>query len=146
MFIASHSIAGGILGDAIGNPILAFLCGFILHFVLDAIPHEYEHDGEKTSLKDIVLLGIDLVITYFVWITFFPKEISLLGPFFWGALGGIFPDLMDNVPIIEKAFRKLSFGKKFHQFHWFIQKTNVGVFWGEIIQYSILALLIWLFK
>jgi len=146
MFIATHSIAGGILGDAIGNPILAFLCGFILHFVLDAIPHEYSHKTKKLAVIHWTLFGIDLIITYFLWKSLFSSKLSFSSSFLWGAVGGIGPDLIDNVPIIEDYFRKTKIGMKFHNIHGNIQSVEVGIVAGTLIQYGLLTTILLFFK
>lgn len=143
MLIAVHSVAGGIVGESLGNPVLAFLAGFVLHFILDAIPHEYEHDDKKMSVLDISLLIIDIIITVIVWRKYFGAGLNLQSSFFWGALGGIFPDLLDNIPILKLYFRKTKFGKVFHNFHENVQKIIVGVVPGFLIQYGLLILMIW---
>lgn len=143
MLIAVHSVAGGIVGESLGNPVLAFLAGFVLHFILDMIPHEYKHDSKKMSALDWSLIIIDIIITVFVWRKYFSFGLDLRSSFFWGALGGILPDLMDNVPVLKIYFRTTRFGKKFHKFHEDIQKIIVGVIPGTIIQYGLLALMIW---
>ncbi len=143
MLIAVHSVAGGIVGESLGNPVLAFLVGFVLHFIIDAIPHEYEHDEDKMSVLGWLLLAIDIIITVFVWKKYFWTGLNIESSFLWGALGGIFPDLMDNIPILQAYFRKSKFGRAFHKFHENIQKIIIGVIPGVVVQYGLLALMIW---
>ena len=71
--------------------------------------------------------------------------LDITSPVAWGALGGVTPDLFDNVPFWSKKFQATRFGKRYHAFHdsfhttLFLQETKWWPF-GLVIQ----VLLIWL--
>lgn len=122
MLFSPHLIASGVLGEKIGNPETAFMAGFFLHFVLDAIPHfETIKRNKKTQetkfgLGQIALMAVDLFIAIFI-IKYYLKIDSQNSGFIWGAIGGMAPDLLDNIPFWNKIFRKTKFGRYLHKIH-----------------------------
>lgn len=139
MLLGAHLIAGATAGEYVNNPYLAFAAGIILHFILDAVPHYDTTDDHKLTFRQITLVAIDgivgFAVLYFCYRDFSIHKISYLA----GALGGIFPDLLDNVPFWEKAFQKTFFGKKFHQFHARMQQFDLKPIPGLAIQYIIIV-------
>ncbi len=117
MLIAAHSISGGVVGEAIGNPFLAILFGFVSHFLLDLIPHFDTTDDGKLTKRQLILIGIDgsigLAIIVYLLMGYTIDPVSFLA----GAFGAIIPDLFDNVKLWEVSFRKSKFGEPFHAFH-----------------------------
>jgi hypothetical protein len=139
MLFAAHSIIGGVVGSELENPFLAFLAGFVLHFLLDTIPHYDTTDGGKFTRRQIVLILVDAIVGLSI-IFFYIKPAAL--SFWYGALGGITPDLLDLTPFWSKAFRKTFFGKNFHRFHDVIQSYKVSLFFGLLIQYLAILLFV----
>jgi hypothetical protein len=39
MTLTTHATLGAVIGRATGNPVLAFIFGFISHFLIDMVPH-----------------------------------------------------------------------------------------------------------
>jgi len=147
MLAASHIVAGGVVGSYIGNPFLAFLVGFILHFILDAIPHFDTIGDNILSFKQMSLIIADLLIGVALIIYVIKPDLSPGSPFIWGAVGGMLPDLLDNVPFWRNAFRKSKVGGKIHNFHGKIQSRALEnhPFVGMLTQYIIITLFIWLY-
>lgn len=82
-----HATVGAALGARASSPFSAFLLGVASHFALDAIPHvDYSMDGRAGKLR---LFG-DAALS--------AGAVSLIARrnrnAFWGALGGITPDLI----------------------------------------------------
>jgi len=144
MLIAAHSISAGVVGEVVENPILAFLLGFILHFILDAIPHFDSTDGGKFTKRQIALLAIDGTIGLAVLIYLFFNSSHQLS-FVAGVFGGLLPDMLDNVPWWEDKFRKSKFGKVFHAFHDYIQLIKLKPVLGLSVQCIIVFLSIYIF-
>ena len=146
MLAASHLVAGGVIGSYIGNPFLAFLLGIIIHFVLDAIPH-FDTIGEGgTSLKEMTLIITDFLIGLALIIWVIKPDLSIGSPFVWGAIGGMTPDLFDNVPFWKRWFHKNIIGNKIHEFH---EKYHSRTFdhhpvLGMLTQYILIGIFIWL--
>ena len=126
MLIAAHSIVGGVVGEAIGHPIAALLLGFILHFVLDAIPHFDTTDGGKLTKRQLIFIGVDgslgLVIIIYLLLGHSIDPVSFIA----GSFGSLIPDLLDNVKFWEKKFRVSKYGSKFHAFHGSMEIIRLG--------------------
>lgn len=137
MIISAHIIVGGVVGEIIDKPIWAFLVGMVLHFVLDSIPHYDRVEGECWGKKQIIFTTIDTLLTLSLifLIIKLPLDRTILNnSFAWGALGGIFPDLLDNVPFWQKKFRSYKFGYYFNQIHYKIQPKQPSIFLGLLTQ------------
>lgn len=136
MLISSHTIAAGVVGEYTGNPFLAFLLGIIIHFLLDSIPHYDTTDEGKITKRQLILVFGDLVFCLLVIFLFIKPKIEIGSPFFWGAFGGILPDILDQTPVLKEFFRKSKIGGHIHKFHENIQKywKQPNPFWGILIQ------------
>jgi hypothetical protein len=139
MLLGAHLMAGAVAGEYVDNPYLAFVAGVILHFILDAIPHFDTTDDNKLTFRQLSLITIEgvvgVTILYFCYQDFSIHKLSFLA----GALGGIFPDLLDNVPFWEKRFQKNVFGRNFHFLHKSVQSIKLTPIPGLAIQYIIIA-------
>ena len=143
MLIASHSLAAGYIGEIIGNPIIAFFVGIVIHFILDAIPHYDTTDKGKFTPRQIALIIIDGLIALGIFIAiFFEKGANV--SFVAGAFGGVFPDILDNVPLWQKCFRDTSFGKIFHKIHKAVHHKQPSAFWGILSQLIVIAVFTYL--
>ncbi|MDO8444171.1 MAG: hypothetical protein Q7S80_01540 [bacterium] len=144
MILTAHLIAGGAAGELVGNPAGAFLAGIILHFILDAIPHydtvdKIPHFSRRQVFFTTTEIIIGILILLFV--IKLPLNRSILNSnFAWGALGGLAPDLLDNVPFWEDRFVATKFGRKFHHFHHAIHKKQPGIVVGMATQIITIAL------
>ena len=143
MLIATHSIVGAVIGTEVNYPPLAFILGFISHFILDVIPHNDGPDDVvgrtgPNSINQYLVVAVDGLVAICTIIYF--GQSSESASFFWGALGGITPDLIDNVPILKEYVRKLKVFDKFHQFHYWIQSRKAPLILGIPLQYAIFFL------
>ncbi len=120
MIVTVHVVAGGVIGELVGNPAAAFLLGIISHFILDSIPHFDNLDNECFSPRQIAFTAADFMISFsllFGVIKLPLNQTIFSSVFFWGALGGFFPDLFDNVPFWKERFIATKFGTRYHKFH-----------------------------
>ena len=127
MITTAHFIVGAAVGVATGNPYAGFVAGVVSHFVVDTIPHfdvplSAAHDQDDNlvftpALWTQVLVDGIVGLVVLAWLWGYLDTFSLVSPVLWGALGGFFPDLIDNVPFWNKAFRRTRFGTAFHRFH-----------------------------
>lgn len=143
MIIAAHTIVGGVAGEWIGNPALAFLIGIVLHFVLDSIPHYDTVEGGCWTWKQIVFTGLDFLLMFYLLfaIVKLPLDRTILNSSFaWGAFGGMVPDLLDNVPFWQKKFRSFQFGKSMNAFHYRIQPKQPSFLYGMATQVAVIFL------
>jgi hypothetical protein len=115
MILTAHIVAGGTVGEAIGNPFIAFFVAILLHFILDAIPHfDDVRDGKEFNFKQYLFSGSDLILSILL-LLYLKPDLSIKSPFLWGAIGGVLPDLPNSFPLWGKAFRKTKFGKKYQK-------------------------------
>jgi len=138
MILTAHIITSGTVGELIGNPAGAFVVGIILHFILDAIPHYDTVDKiPQFSRRQIAFTTTEIIIgiLMLLFVIRLPLNRTILNSAFaWGALGGMIPDLLDNVPFWEKRFQATKIGSKFHHFHCTIHKKQPSFFVGMTIQ------------
>ncbi len=126
MIATPHILIGGTVGLATNDPLLAFLGGVLSHFVLDMIPHS-ETTQWRAFDKNGRVPSDPLRWEY--WFAFFDVLIgatvvwslartgSTFWPVIWGGLGGLMPDLIDNVPWWNKQLQDKKFFKQFHLLH-----------------------------
>ncbi|MEX0594612.1 MAG: hypothetical protein WD157_00740 [Patescibacteria group bacterium] len=137
MLTVPHVIAGAALGSLVGDvpgqTVLAFAVGWGSHYVLDATPHWERLFGPNRSgfstqmpvsewpksflyqaLGDALLaLGITTLLLY----NSGTLALFWTSPIFWGAVGGFFPDLLDNTPVINNYLGKYRFVQRERKFH-----------------------------
>ncbi|MCX6702284.1 MAG: hypothetical protein NTW60_00180, partial [Candidatus Wolfebacteria bacterium] len=154
MILTAHMLTGGAIGRLVPqNPLLAFILGFLSHFILDAIPHsEYElkslirnkenHEAQdmvlgKNFARDIFVIGLDFFLGIFLCLVIFKNGVGIFDPslsMLSGALGGALPDALQFLyfKIRKEPFTTL---QKFHiriqnnlgSKHWAGWTTQVGV-------------------
>jgi hypothetical protein len=141
MIISVHFLAGGIAGEALGNPAMAFLLGIVLHFVLDAIPHfDNLLKNGKWNYKQVIFTTLDILATVALVMFYLKPEYTFTNSVLWGAFGGVLPDLLDNIPFLTVRNTKL--GKPFHRFHNFIHSKTPDWIVGSLTQIVIVILFV----
>jgi len=150
MLITAHALTGAFIGKEVGYPPLAFLLGLLSHFALDVIPHcdgpddkPGKSNGMPKSTGQYFFVLADVIVLAILF-GFLNKQHEVTYGFVWGAVGGIFPDCIDNVPFWSHQLRKLPRIKQFHQFHSMIQRIKTPLWFGFLIQYSIMAIFFYL--
>ena len=130
MFLAVHASVGAIAGNAVDNPVTAFVLGFVSHFFTDMIPHgdENMYEGYKNGKKvtrAILYVAADAVATIiliaviFLYQDFFkPMNVAL------GIAGGLIPDLLVGIVEVVKPKNKKWLTLKMEWFHHFHMKNH----------------------
>lgn len=127
MLFTTHVLTGAALGVATQNPGLGLVLGVISHHLGDRIIHfDYgsfyigtglkRPPNDKLATRDWVFAVTDVtvgtIVAALLW------RVNQYSPaFFFGALGGILPDLMHNVPFWRNTFTKSKLGAKYLAFH-----------------------------
>jgi len=151
MQLTSHAAVGAAVGVATGNPILAFVAGFISHHIIDAIPHtdggSYEVSVENFARdkRIITIVGLDLALLILLSFLLFEGR-GFNMPMIFGAFGAILPDLIDNVPFWSPRLRKIFPFNYYHLFHEKVHFTiiNNKYFWvGILTQVILIAVSLW---
>jgi hypothetical protein len=105
MFLSVHSIVALTSIKYIHNPLLLFIANFILHYILDAIPHGDggDVDGLKSSNLEIFILAcLDLIfvgILSFNFYQIFNYDIYLM---ITALSGAILPDILWGLYAVTK--------------------------------------------
>lgn len=120
MTLTTHATLGAVIGHAVGNPILAFVFGFISHLLIDMIPHgdTVLADNYKVHKKDrkkaLAYVMVDAIVAiFFVLLLTNTKSLGDMQPFTWGIIGGVLPDLLTGIYEITKT----KWLKKFNEIH-----------------------------
>jgi len=150
MTITPHLLAGAALATTTSNVFVAFLLGFLLHFVLDAIPHidpgtfhnikipGYE---KKINLETVhaddkpwpnwlyTFVIIEFIVSWTVVILLFHQRSDFPNIVF-GGLGAIAVDVFDN-PLFRFALK----WPIFKQIHWLHHRFHHNLpsekwYWG----------------
>ncbi|MBM2820910.1 MAG: hypothetical protein HW405_670 [Candidatus Berkelbacteria bacterium] len=164
MTITPHFLAGSAVATAAtSNIFVAFLLGFITHFILDAIPHldpgtfhhlripgykkeinlEIVHAEDKPWPEWIyVFVAVEFIITALIVILLF-KDRSNFEVIIAGGFGGIFVDAMDN-PVFNFVLK----WPVFRQIHWLHHRAHHNLdpkkwYWGLPVQLIIIGGAIW---
>ena len=96
MFLTVHASVGGLIGEktATAHQWLAFIFGFLSHFILDMIPHGDDVAASPTDKRGLYLIvASDLMVGFFLmlfwlkWITPQNSQALILGMF-----GAALPD------------------------------------------------------
>jgi len=151
MIITPHLLAGSALATATTNSWpMAFLIGFFLHFVLDAVPHvdpgtffNPERDENKPWPTWIYIYAIsEFVVIWTIIIILFQYKPDF-NVIIAGGIGGIAVDILDNNPF--RFLRQLPVFKQIHQIHTKIHfdLPKEKWFWGAITQIIVVGASIW---
>ena len=148
MFLTIHSTVGVIIGEQTNSIWLAFILGFISHFIFDIIPHGDKKPEEKKTIPKLkrwlfragFIDGTVMTITLLlIW------QNNLVGnllPVLAGVIGAVAPDILSvlylftqhswlKIPyLIHKAVGDL------------IEKIEYPVWPGLIMQFAFLSFLI----
>lgn len=169
MLTVPHLLVGAAIGSAIpddlaGN-VLALGFGWLAHYVLDTIPHwervidPFGDDDFKTTLpvkkwpRRVFYQAVaDVTLAFLILLAVINWQGSGL-PFwresiFWGAIGGIMPDLIDNAPFWNRFLIKLPIIRSENHFHQTVHITDqtqkhVPPYLGLATQATAIILSLW---
>ena len=150
MTVTSHILTGAVLATTTNSFPVAFLLGFVSHFVLDAIPHldpgtffNISGGEDKPWPAWVYIFAIleFIIIVVIFYILFHNRtDFAIISV---GALGGIFVDILDNNPLIFIHRWPI-----FKQLHWFHEKIHFNLpaqkwYWGLVTQLVIIGGTLW---
>lgn len=120
MLATPHAVVGAALGVAVGDPVTAFLLGFASHFLGDRLPHTEPTtfygkgpEFENQRLGWMIVDGVVMVAILAALLHAHPR--GLAG--FWGAAGGLGPDLLTNVPWLGDRLARYWGFRQFRTLH-----------------------------
>jgi hypothetical protein len=157
MIGTGHLLVGGAIGAAVAvelAPALAIPAalgfGVASHHLLDLIPHTDAatfwpgpHRNLPWSVSLLVAFEIllGLALTGFFY---FSQHTTLA--FLAGAVGGILPDVLDEVPLWRERFRRTALGAFWHRWHTRLHCADMAANWrtGIVIDALVVAGGLWL--
>lgn len=150
MTLTTHATMGAVIGHATGNPIFAFVIGFIVHLLVDMIPHgdcylsdNYRvHKRKRKQAVGYVLVDA-IVAMSLIMILFSVKDIISVRQFTWGIVGSVLPDLLVGLYEVTKT-RYLKWFFKLHFFFhdYFVKKKgDVPLYYALLAQIVLIAYL-----
>jgi hypothetical protein len=144
----AHLFLGGALGALLKRRPAALAAGVVSHHLADCILHTDtgtyrtdDSDAPRYTLTETAVATLDLAL-----------GLALLhratrghpdcGVIFAGALAGITPDLIDNLPVIAPRFRATQFGRRYHAMHNRLHRTARPEEWrlGVLTQIAVVLL------
>lgn len=169
MLTIPHIVFGAALGEAVadlpGAAGIAFGIGWASHYFLDSMPHWERLFGPKnddfetdiparqwprgvfwSAVIDVVTAG--LLLWYLIWRV--PHGFNFWeNPIFWGGLGAIFPDIIDNVPFWNKFIGKWPFFKQQRFVHHYMHisheaQRQVPQYLGVVTQLIVFVFSLWI--
>jgi len=142
MFLTVHSTVGVIIGQTTGNIWLAFLAGFISHFLLDIIPHgDTELAGENAAfakkdvdkIKKLALIDL-LTMSALLSALYLAGLITSPIPVLFAIAGAIIPDFIQGVYILTKTPLLKKYFDIHYKLHFIFNGFTINLKQGIIVQ------------
>jgi len=161
MFISVHAAVAMVVGKTVASSPLAFILGFVLHFVLDIIPHGDEKLGKKffgievgkfkqhDDFKPLALYGSLDACFLGIFLAFMFKNFEFVRAdnVVWAIFGGIIPDVLVAFYKLYNI-KPLKWFYDLHNANHFILlkrlKKDLPVKYGIVWQMLIFIFTIWL--
>ena len=150
MTLTTHATLGAVIGRAVGNPLWAFIFGFISHFIIDMIPHGDTGLADNYKVKKVrrkralAYVMVDAVVAIlFILVLANTRDIDSMRTFSWGIAGSVLPDLIIGVYEITKTKYLVWFNKLHFYFHDFFvkRKGDVPLYYAILAQIVLIAYL-----
>ncbi len=145
MTLTTHATLGAVIGAATGNPIAAFIGGFLSHLLIDMIPHGDSGISDNFRIhkhhqkRAVAYVLVDAVVAIcFVLFIANTRDIDSVRTFSWGILGGVLPDLLVGIYEITKT----PLLRWFHWLHFFFHDFFVKRRGDVPLYYALLAQII----
>src|SRR5207302_11053161 len=123
-------------GAVTGSVPLAVAGGIVSHHLADMVLHtdpgtfrpREQAERQRFSRIEYAVAAVDLLVGGALLLAFVqgqPHALAALA----GGLGGITPDLVDNVPFWNRRFQATAFGRLYHSFHSRFHRTAARSQW-----------------
>ncbi len=145
MTLTTHATLGAVIGHMVGNPVSAFIGGFVSHFLIDMIPHGDSGLADNFKIHKrhqglaVAYVAVDAIVAiFFVLLVANTRDINNLQTYTWGIVGGVLPDLIIGLYEITKTPLLKWFNTLHFFFHDYFVKRR-----GEVpLYYALLAQLV----
>ncbi len=157
MIGTGHLLVGGAIGAAVSVELappfaipVALGFGILSHHVLDLIPHTdaatfWPAPQNNLPWSVSLLIAIEILLGLSLTGFFYFSQHTTVA-FIAGAVGGILPDVLDEVPLWQDRFRRTSLGAFWHHWHMRLHCSDMAQSWktGVIIDALVVAGGLWL--
>jgi hypothetical protein len=133
MIMTGHLLIGGALGVTAGTLLssvspalslwavpLALGVGILSHHFLDLVPHTdaatFWPDPRQVPWFAVAVVASEVALGFSLTGLLFVAQHKTWA-FVSGALGGVLPDLLDEIPLWQQRFRRSALGKFWHRWH-----------------------------
>ena len=142
MFLTVHSAAGILIAENTGSVWLAFILGFISHFLLDMIPHgdntlvkeKFKFSPQEISLLKKLTTTDILVMSVMISTLWLSGQITDIIPALFGIAGAVAPDFIQGIYILTKTPVLKQYFSIHWNLHYIFKKFLVPLKTGLIIQ------------
>ncbi len=150
MTLTTHATLGAVIGHATGNPLLAFIFGFLSHFLIDMVPHgdtgmsDNFRVHKRRRKRAVAYVMVDAVIAlFFVLLLANTRDIESMRTFSWGIVGGVLPDLLVGMYDLTKSPLLRWFNRLHFYFHDFFvrRRGDVPLYYALMAQVVLIAYL-----
>lgn len=161
MFLTVHAVVATVIGENTSNAFLAFVFGFVSHFILDAIPHGDQDFGKKVfglrlpeikkdeRFKLMAIYGGMDAFTLAVFLIFLFENFAFAqnAAVVWCIIGAILPDFLIFIYKLTET-RFLTWFHKIHQFTHLVvsqrMKYDIPLKVGVVFQICVAILFIFM--
>ncbi len=150
MTLTTHATLGAVIGHTVGIPYLAFIFGFISHFIVDMIPHgdtgmsDNFRVHKKRRKHAVAYVMVDAIIAiFFILLLANTRDIESMRTFSWGIVGSVLPDFLVGVYDITKTPLLRWFNSLHFYFHdiYVKRKGDVPLYYALMAQIVLIAYL-----
>jgi hypothetical protein len=150
MTLTTHATLGAVIGHTVGIPYLAFIFGFISHFIIDMIPHgdtgmsDNFRVHKRKRKHAVAYVMVDAIIAiFFILLLANTRDIDSMRTFSWGIVGSVLPDFIVGVYEITKTPLLRWFNTLHFYFHDFFvkRKGDVPLYYALMAQIVLIAYL-----
>ncbi len=150
MTLTTHATLGAVIGHTVGIGYLAFIFGFISHFIVDMIPHgdtgmsDNFRVHKKRRKHAVAYVMVDAIIAiFFILLLANTRDIESMSVFSWGIVGSVLPDFLVGVYDITKTPLLRWFNTLHFYFHdiYVKRKGDVPLYYALMAQIVLIAYL-----
>jgi hypothetical protein len=155
MIPTGHLLVGGAVGAAIAvecsSPLAvpaALAAGIVSHHLLDLLPHTdaatFWPDPRELPWHVAALVALEVLVGLCLTGLVYVAHHTTLA-FIAGALGGMLPDLLDEVPLWARHWRQTWVGASWHRWHCRLHCPDMSGTWvaGLVIDAAVISGGLW---
>jgi membrane-bound metal-dependent hydrolase YbcI (DUF457 family) len=156
MIITGHLFVGGAIGLAAATLFpspwsvpLALVIGVASHHALDFLPHTdaatFWPDSRRVPAIGVAIVAVEVLLGLLITSTLLVAQHPSWA-FAAGALGGVLPDLLDEIPLWSQQFRESRWGSVWHHWHLRLHCGDMAMNWrtGLVIDAAVVGGGLWL--